>query len=223
MESEDSPDPGPAQVDRKLSIGGLSQTSYNKWLKQLELEEEERRRLALLNNKPETMNRRLSPIIFDQKTVRDIGTQDEREFDDAALSAWTLSERIVEVEKEKPKMAECNTSICSWIKRKWEAELKPRLVDTAVSPIHISEDSESPTPMSSSVPSPPSIKREQDLEIIEIDWKESKVYKHVKQIMNLPANGRRRAVIELEKQFLDPQVIDIFSESEASYNAMLLR
>lgn len=56
-----------------------------------------------------------------------------------------------------------------------------------------------------------------------MDWKNSKVYKHVKELMNLPNVGKRQAVIELEKRFLDPEMIDIFSENEASYNAMLLR
>lgn len=39
----------------------------------------------------------------------------------------------------------------------------------------------------------------------------------------MPPEGKRERMKELEKEFLDPEVIDIFSENEASYNAMLLK
>jgi hypothetical protein len=73
-------------------------------------------------------------------------------------------------------------------------------------------------------PTPPTPeKKVPEIEVIDMDWKNSKVYKHVKELMNLPNVGKRQAVVDLEKRFLDPELIDIFSENEASYNAMLLR
>lgn len=95
--------PPPEMEDKELSIGGLSQTSYNRRLKQLAEEEEERKRLAMLPTKPETRDMGGSPIPQEEKTVRDIGIQDDREFDDAAVSAWAMSERIQIIEKDAPK------------------------------------------------------------------------------------------------------------------------
>lgn len=41
--------------------------------------------------------------------------------------------------------------------------------------------------------------------------------------MELPPEGNKEKIKVLEREFLDPEVIDIFTEDEASYNAMILK
>lgn len=92
----------PEMNDVELSIGGLSQTSYNRWLKQQELDELERQRLANLPKKIETESRALSAM-SERRTWKDIGVQNEVDFDDVALSAWEMSEHVKIIEKDAPK------------------------------------------------------------------------------------------------------------------------
>lgn len=62
-----------------------------------------------------------------------------------------------------------------------------------------------------------------DKEGRDMDWKNSSVYTLVYDLMNLPAANRVQRAKDIDKQFLDPEALDIFTENEASYNAMLLR
>lgn len=56
-----------------------------------------------------------------------------------------------------------------------------------------------------------------------MDWKNASVFQLVHNLMNLPAQGRIQKAKELDKQFLDVDNEDIFTENEANYNAMLLK
>ena len=56
-----------------------------------------------------------------------------------------------------------------------------------------------------------------------VDWYDTKVWNLVNDIMKLPLKEKYEATKELEKKFMDQEELDIFSEQEASYNAMLLR
>lgn len=113
---------------------------------------------------------------------------------DQSQSAWNIS---VKEEPPKPLMANTVTSISSSQQGRWDELNKPKTKDQAESPIQIIEEKD-PTPPRTPTP-PPRIptpepveeKKEPEIEVIDMDWKNSKVYKHVKEIMNLPANGKR--------------------------------
>ena len=55
------------------------------------------------------------------------------------------------------------------------------------------------------------------------DWARSKLFKLVKELVNLPAKNRLARAKELERDFCNPENADIFTEEEAGYNASLLR
>lgn len=61
--------------------------------------------------KPEMRDQAVSPEPVIEKSIRDIGIQDDREFDDAACSAWAQSERVQIVEKDAPKPETCEIAL----------------------------------------------------------------------------------------------------------------
>ena len=63
----------------------------------------------------------------------------------------------------------------------------------------------------------------QDPNKVSLDWYTARIYKLVYDLMNLAPQGKLAAAKLLEKEFMDPVELDIFTEEEASYNAMLLR
>ena len=58
--------------------------------------------------------------------------------------------------------------------------------------------------------------------LVESDWYGSKMYKMVLEMMDLPDKNRLRKSRKIEKQFFNPESLDIWTEEEAAYNARIL-
>jgi hypothetical protein len=58
--------------------------------------------------------------------------------------------------------------------------------------------------------------------MVESDWYGSKMYLMVLEMMGLPDKNRLRKSRKLEKQFINPSELDIWTEEEAAYNARIL-
>ena len=49
------------------------------------------------------------------------------------------------------------------------------------------------------------------------------MYEFVLKLSKLPSQDKIKAAKQLDQEFMDPEKLEIFTEAEATYNAMLLK